>query len=67
MLRRSAKIFQKAAHVPYPGWRLNKVFRHVETLFIQGNQIRTDENKPPFLVIKRWFVLISTNLITLDE
>ena len=29
-----------------------KAFRHVETLFVQGNQVRTDQNKPPFLVIK---------------
>jgi len=27
-----------------------KAFRHVETLFVQGNQIRTDQNKPPFLL-----------------
>ena len=27
----------------------NKAFRHVETLFVQGNQVRTDQNKPPFL------------------
>ena len=38
---------------------INKAFRHVETLFVQGNQVRTDQNKPPFLV--------STNLITLAE
>ena len=29
-----------------------KAFRHVETLFVQGNQVRTDQNKPPFLLIK---------------
>ena len=39
--------------------RSNKAFRHVKTLFVQGNQVRTDQ--------KRRFVLISTNLITLDE
>ena len=32
---------------------LNKTFRHVETLFVQGNQVRTNLNKPPFLVIKK--------------
>ena len=32
---------------------MNKVFQHVETLFIQGNQVRTDENIPHFLVIKK--------------
>ena len=26
----------------------NMAFRHVETLFAQGNQVRTDQNKPPF-------------------
>ena len=31
---------------------LNKAFRHVETLFIQGNQVRTDQNKPSFLLTK---------------
>ena len=31
----------------------NKAFRHIETLFVQGNQVRTDQNKPPFLVIKK--------------
>ena len=46
---------------------MNKAFRRVETLFVQGNQVRTDLNKPPFLLPKRRFVLISTNLITLDE
>ena len=30
-----------------------KAFRHVETLFVQGNQVRTDQNKPSFLVIKK--------------
>ena len=30
----------------------NKAFRHVETLFVQGNQVRTDQNKP-FLIIKK--------------
>ena len=28
-------------------------FRYVETLFVQGNQVRTDQNKPPFLLIKK--------------
>ena len=28
----------------------NKVFRHVETLFVQGNQVRTDQNKSLFLL-----------------
>ena len=31
----------------------NKAFRHVEIVFIQGNQVRTDQNKPPFLLIKK--------------
>ena len=58
-----------------------KAFRHVETFFVQGNQVRTDQNKPHFLVIKKWltivnlffyyqtrrFILISTNLIALNE
>ena len=44
----------------------NRAFRHVETLFVQGNQVRTDQNRHPFYQQKR-FVLISTNLITLDE
>ena len=30
-----------------------KAFQHVETLFVQGNQVRTDQKKPPFLVIKK--------------
>ena len=30
-----------------------RAFRHLETLFVQGNQVRTDQNKPPFLVIKK--------------
>ena len=45
----------------------NKVFRHVKTLFVQGNQVRTDQNKPSILLTKNRFVLISTDLITLDE
>ena len=32
---------------------INKAFRHVETLFVQGNQVRTDQNKPTFLLIKK--------------
>ena len=24
----------------------NKAFRHVEILFVQGNQVRTDQNQP---------------------
>ena len=31
---------------------MNKAFRHVETLFVQDNQVRTDPNKPHFLLIK---------------
>ena len=31
---------------------MNKAFRHVKTLFVQGNQVRTDQNKPAFLLIK---------------
>ena len=31
----------------------NKAFQHVETLFIQGSQVHTDQNKPPGLVIKK--------------
>ena len=30
-----------------------KAFRHVETLFVQFNQVRTDQNKPPFLLTKK--------------
>ena len=30
-----------------------KTFRHVETLFVQGNQICTDQNKPTFLLIRK--------------
>ena len=41
-------------------------FRHVETLFVQGNQVRNDQNKPSFMLIKKKRT-ISTNLITLDE
>ena len=33
--------------------RLCKAFRHVETLFVQGNQVRTDQNKPSFLLTKK--------------
>ena len=32
----------------------NKVFRHIETLFVPGNQIRTDQNKPTFLLPKKF-------------
>ena len=32
---------------------VNKAFRHVETLFVQGNQVRTNQNKLTFLVIKK--------------
>ena len=46
----------------------NKVFRHVETLFVQGNQVCTESKQTSFLITKKgglfWF---STNLITLDE
>ena len=28
--------------------RVNKTFRHEETLFVQGNQVRADQNKPLF-------------------
>ena len=31
----------------------NKAFRHVETSFVQGNQVRTDQNKPYFLLTKK--------------
>ena len=30
-----------------------KAFRHVETLYVQGNQVRTNQNKPPFLLAKK--------------
>ena len=33
-------------------WWHNKAFRHAETLFVQGNQVRTDQNKPDFLLIQ---------------
>ena len=32
---------------------INKVFRHVETLFVQGNIFVLNQNKPPCLVIKK--------------
>ena len=32
---------------------VNKAFRRVETLFVQGNQVRNDQNKPPFLSTKK--------------
>ena len=32
---------------------INKAFRHVETSFVQGNQVRTDQNKPSFLLTKK--------------
>ena len=32
---------------------VNKVvLRHVETLFVQGNQVHTDQKEPHFLLIK---------------
>ena len=37
----------------YPAFGLYKAFRHVETSFVQGNQVRTDQDKPLFLVIKK--------------
>ena len=36
---------------PMPSLGMNKAFWHVETLFVQGNQVRTDQNKPSCLVI----------------
>ena len=33
--------------------RVNKTFRHEETLFVQGNQVRADQNKPSFLLRKK--------------
>ena len=30
-----------------------KAFRHVETLFVEGNQVRTDQNKPHFFGDKK--------------
>ena len=30
-----------------------KAFRHVETVFVQGNQVGTDQNKPHFLITKK--------------
>ena len=38
-------------HVHYIVLRY-KSFRHVQTLSIQGNQVRTDQNKHPFLLTK---------------
>ena len=32
---------------------INKAFQHVETLFIQGNEVCTDQNKPAFLLTKK--------------
>ena len=31
----------------------NKAFRHVKTLFVQGNQVRTDQNKPSLFFNKK--------------
>ena len=31
----------------------NKVFQHVENVFVQDNQVRTDQKKPPFLLTKK--------------
>ena len=39
--------------------KVNKAFRHVETLFVQGNQVRTDHNKPLFVCL---FVLFCSSL-----
>ena len=36
-----------------------KAFRHVETLFVRGNQVRADQNKPFFVCL---FVLFSLSL-----
>ena len=38
---------------------LNKTFRHVEALFVQDNQVRTDQNKPLFVCL---FVLFCLSL-----
>ena len=35
---------------------IHKAFRHVETLFVQGNQVRTDQNKPLFVCLFVLFV-----------
>ena len=35
------------------GLGTKKAFRHVGTLFVQGNQVRTDQNKPSFLLRKK--------------
>ena len=32
---------------------VNKTFRHVETLFVQGYQVRTDQNKLIFVLPKK--------------
>ena len=32
---------------------LNKAFRHVETLFVHGNHVCTDQTKAPFLLSKK--------------
>jgi len=34
-------------------YKCNKAFRYVETLFVQGNQVRTDQNKSSFLLTKK--------------
>ena len=31
----------------------NKAFQNVETLFVQGNQVRTDQNIPPLFGNKK--------------
>ena len=37
--------------------RNNKAFRHVETLFGQGNQVRTNQDKPLFVCLFVMFCL----------
>ena len=34
-------------------YTLHEAFRHVETLFIQGHQVCTDQNKHPFFISKK--------------
>ena len=46
-------IWIKVIHIP-KRWGLadNKAFRYVENLFVQDNQVRTDQNKTSFLLTK---------------
>ena len=40
------KVLQVGLSLIFPD---NEAFRHVQTLFVQGSQVRTDPNKPLFV------------------